>query len=67
MIRSSFNGFTSNRSTSKTYKYVSTPTCLACRGQTIGEHGEQCRTCKGAGFLTYKGGQGVGQTLGQRK
>lgn len=67
MIRPSFNSrFGTQASTNKVFQFVSTPTCQTCRGQTIGEHGEQCRVCLGAGFLTYRGGQGVGRAMEKR-
>lgn len=66
-VRSLFNGYRPPRDVSGTLKYVATPTCRDCRGSTIGEHGEQCRTCKGAGFLTYRGGQGVGRAMEARR
>lgn len=65
MIRSSFNGF-KHQPIAKTYQFVSTPTCLRCQGTTIDINGAQCRACKGAGFLTYRGAQGVGRAMEKR-
>lgn len=44
----SFNGY-------RPIRQIATPTCNACQGSTIGQHGEQCRRCEGKGFLVRGG------------
>lgn len=50
------NNFNRFNSTARIPRFVSTPTCAACQGSTIGPYGEQCRNCKGAGFVVRNGG-----------
>ncbi len=56
-----------NRPTKTAARFISTPTCRSCKGSTLGPHGEQCRACKGAGFMTYRGGQVAGLATERRR